>query len=175
MESTARVNRAGPLRQVEKSTAVFRRSRRARPPAPPHAPSRSPPATPPVSFDAALGGFACTGNPHTAFHIALNSSFAKPVNTPSANNCERFKDPTVDPALATLASATDESAQTQATYTLERVMYNSVPVVLMYYGGSWGLFSTKRFKGWPSADDAYTLPTNYDYGLLTVLTHLTKA
>lgn len=132
-------------------------------------------ATQSGSFDAAIGGFAGTGNPYTDFNNALNSSFAKPVNTPSANNFERFKDPTVDQALATLASATDEAAQTQATYALERVMYNSVPVVLMYYGGSWGLFSTKRFKGWPSADDAYTLPTNYDYGLLTVLTRLTKA
>ena len=54
-------------------------------------------------------------------------------------------------------------------------MYNNVPVVLLYYGGSWGLFSTKHFTGWPSASDPYTLPTNYNYSLLTVVTHLVKA
>jgi len=97
------------------------------------------------------------------------------VNTPSANNFERFKDPAVDQALSTLASATDESAQMQATYKLEHVMSDSVPVLLMYYGGSWGLFSTKHFTGWPTADDPYTLPTLYNNSLLTVLTHLTKA
>ena len=50
-----------------------------------------------------------------------------------------------------------------------------VPIVLLYYGGSWGLFSTKHFTGWPSASDPYTLPTNYNYSLLTVVTHLVKA
>ena len=127
------------------------------------------------TFDAAIGGFGGTGSPYTDYNNALNSTFAAPVNTPSANNFERFKDPAVDQALATLASATDEAAQTQATYKLEHVLYDSTPVLLMYYGGSWGLFSTKRFKGWPSADDPYTLPTNYNNSLLTVLTHLTKA
>lgn len=127
------------------------------------------------TFDAALGGFGGSGDPYTDFSLALNSSFATPVNTPTANNFQRFKDASVDQALATLASATDPAAQMQATYALEQVMYNKVPIVLMYYGGSWGLFSTKRFTGWPSAANPYTLPTTYNNSLLTVLTHVTKA
>jgi peptide/nickel transport system substrate-binding protein len=127
------------------------------------------------TFNAAIGGFGGTGDPYTDYSLALSSNFATPVNTPTANNFERFKDPSVDQALATLASATDASAQQQATYALEQVMYKSVPVVLMYYGGSWGLFSTKNFIGWPSAANPYTLPTNYNISLLTVVTHLTKA
>src|SRR6266704_2933885 len=126
------------------------------------------------TFDAAMGGFGGTGDPYTDFNNALNSSFAAPVNKPTANNFERFKDPSVDQALGTLAAATDPGAQSQATYTLEHVMYDKVPVVLMYYGGSWGLFSTKNFTGWPSADNPYTLPTSYDNSLLLVVTHLTK-
>jgi peptide/nickel transport system substrate-binding protein len=127
------------------------------------------------TFDAAMGGFGGTGDPYTDFNNALNSSFAAPVNKPTANKFERFKDPTVDQALGTLAAATDPAAQSQATYTLEHVMYDKVPVVLMYYGGSWGLFSTKNFTGWPSADNPYTLPTSYDNSLLLVVTHLTKS
>jgi peptide/nickel transport system substrate-binding protein len=127
------------------------------------------------TFNAAIGGFGGTGDPYTDYSLALSSSFATPVNTPTANNFERFKDPSVDQALATLASATDSSAQLQATYALEQVMYKAIPIVLMYYGGSWGLFSTKNFTGWPSAANPYTLPTNYNISLLTVLTHLTKA
>lgn len=127
------------------------------------------------TFDAAIGGYGGTGDPYTDFSVALNSSFASPVNTPTANNFERFKDPAVDQALATLASATDQSAQMQATYTLEQAMYKQVPIVLMYYGGSWGLFTTKHFTGWPSESDPYTLPTLYNIALLTVVTHLTKA
>jgi peptide/nickel transport system substrate-binding protein len=126
-------------------------------------------------FDAAMGGYGGTGNVYTDFNNTLNSSFAAPVGTATANNFERFKDPTVDKALSTLAAATDQSAQMQASHTLEQVMYNQVPVVLMYYGGSWGLFSTKNFTGWPSASDPYTLPTNYNNALLTVVTHLKKS
>ena len=127
------------------------------------------------TFDAAFGGFAGTGDPYTDFNNALNSSFATAVNTPTANNFERYKDPQVDQALATLAAATGLPAQKAATNTLEQVMSTKVPVVLLYYGGSWGLFSTKHYTGWPSAKDPYTLPTNYNSALLTVVTHLKKA
>ena len=114
------------------------------------------------TFDAAFGGFGGTGDPYTDFNNALNSSFATPVNTPTANNFERFKDPAVDRDLATLAKATDLATQRQATNSLEQVMYNQVPVVLMYYGGSWGLFTTKNFTGWPTEDDPYALPSPYN-------------
>jgi len=127
------------------------------------------------TFDAAIGGFGGTGSPYTDFNQALNSTFATPVNTTTTNNFERFSDPSADQALAALAAATTDSAQKQATYKLEHIMYEQVPVVLMYYGGSWGLFSTKNFTGWPSAADPYTLPTPYNNAILTVLTHLHKA
>lgn len=127
------------------------------------------------TFDAAMGGFGGTGDPYTDYNNALNSGFATPVNTPTVNNFERYKDPQVDRALATLAGATDEATQKQATNTLEQAMFTKVPVILMYYGGSWGLFSTKNFTGWPSSADPYTLPTNYNNALLSVITHLKKA
>lgn len=127
------------------------------------------------SFDAAIGGFGGSGNPYTDFNNMLNSAYAAPVKTATANNFERFKDPAADAALAALASATDVAAQKKATYELEQIMYDRVPIVLMYYGGSWGLFSTKNFTGWPSASDPYTLPTPYNNALLVVVTHLKKA
>jgi len=54
-------------------------------------------------------------------------------------------------------------------------MFDTVPVVLMYYGGSWGLFSTKNFSGWPLASNPYTLPATYLNTVLVVVTHLTKS
>jgi peptide/nickel transport system substrate-binding protein len=127
------------------------------------------------TFDAAIGGFGGTGSPYTDFNDALNSSYAAPINTPTANNFERFDNTAADQDLATLAAATSPAAQQAATDKLELLMYNTVPIVLLYYGGSWGLFSTKHFTGWPSASDPYTLPTNYNNALLTVVTHLRTA
>lgn len=127
------------------------------------------------SFDVAMGGFGGSGNPYTDFNNALNSKFAAPLNTATVNNFERFKDPSVDQALAQLAAATDHNAQLQATYKLEQIMYHQQPIVLMYYGGSWGLFSTKHYTGWPSASDPYMLPTTYNNAMLVVVSHLQKA
>ena len=127
------------------------------------------------TFDGAIGGFGGSGDPYTDFNNALNSSFATAVNTPTVNNFERFKDPAVDQALGTLAAATDPNAQKQATFQLEQMMFNQVPIVLLYYGGSWGLFRDNNFTGWPSANDPYTLPTNYNNDMLVVMTHLKKA
>jgi peptide/nickel transport system substrate-binding protein len=127
------------------------------------------------TFDAAMGGWGGTGDPYTDYNNSVNGSFAAPVNTASTNNFERFKSPEVDQALAKLASSTSRPDQQAATHQLEKLTYDQVPVVLMYYGGSWGLFSTKNFTGWPSAKDPYTLPTNYNDAMLTVVTHLKKS
>jgi peptide/nickel transport system substrate-binding protein len=132
-------------------------------------------ATQSGKYDAAFGGFGGTGDPYTDFNNALNSAFAAPVGTPTGNNFERYKNPQVDAALAKLAGATSTAKQQQATHQLEQIMYDQVPVVLMYYGGSWGLFSTKTFTGWPSQSDPYTLPTSYNNAILTVVTHLRSA
>ncbi len=127
------------------------------------------------NFDVAMNGFAGSGVPYTDFNNGLASAFATPINTPTVNNFERYKNPDLDKALATLAAATDLKAQQQATYQLEQIMYTQTPVVLLYYGGSWGLFSTRHFTGWPSAENPYTLPTSYNSSILVVLTHLKKA
>jgi peptide/nickel transport system substrate-binding protein len=126
------------------------------------------------TFDAAIGGFGGSGSPYTDFNNALNSAYAAPINTATVNNFERFKSPQVDQALSALAKATSQAQQKQATDTLEQVMYNQVPIVLMYYGGSWGLFQTSHFKGWPSQSDPYSLPTPYNNAMLLIVSHLTK-
>jgi peptide/nickel transport system substrate-binding protein len=127
------------------------------------------------NFDAAIGGFGGTGSPYNDYNDALNGSFATPINTATTNNFERFKSTAVDQALAQLAGATTLAAQKKADYALEEQVYSQVPVVLLYYGGSWGLFQTTRFTGWPSAQDPYALPTNYDASILQVVSHLKKA
>jgi peptide/nickel transport system substrate-binding protein len=126
------------------------------------------------NFDAAIGGFGGTGNVYNDFNNALNSAFAAPVGTQTINNFERYKNKSLDAALSTLAGAVGQSAQKQASFKLEQIMYTQQPIVLMYYGGSWGLFSTKNFVGWPSATDPYDLPTSYNYAMLLILTHLRR-
>jgi peptide/nickel transport system substrate-binding protein len=126
------------------------------------------------TFDAAIGGFGGSGNPYLDFNNALNSKFATAVNTPTVNNFQRFKSPAVDKALASLAAATSTTEQTQDTYKLEQIMYTQQPIILLYYGGSWGLFSTKSFTGWPTASNTYILPTSYTNAILVIVSHLKR-
>jgi peptide/nickel transport system substrate-binding protein len=127
------------------------------------------------NFDAAIGGFGGSGSPYTDFNNALNSKYAAPINTATVNNFERFKSPAVDQALAALSAATSKSEQLKDTQKLEQLMYSQQPIILLYYGGSWGLFSTKNFTGWPSATNPYMLPTTYNNAMLVIITHLKLA
>ena len=127
------------------------------------------------NFEVAMGGYGGTGNVYNDFDNAFNSEFATPINTPTVNNFERYKNPKMDAALKDLAGATEMPAQEKAAHQLEQLMYDQVPIVAMYYGGSWGLFRTNNFTGWPSADDPYTLPTPYNNAVLVVVTHLKAA
>jgi peptide/nickel transport system substrate-binding protein len=127
------------------------------------------------NFDAAFGGFGGTGVPYNDFNNALNSSFAAPIGTATVNNFQRYKNPDMDKALANLAAATDEATQKKDTNAIQQIMYNDLPIIPLYYGGSWGLFQTSHFTGWPSADDPYTLPTPYNQMVLLVVTHLKAA
>ena len=51
-------------------------------------------------------------------------------------------------------------------------MYDKLPVISLYYGGSWGLYNTQKFTGWPTAKDPYTSPKNYQSTPLLIFTHL---
>lgn len=126
-------------------------------------------------FQAAVGSFGGSGSPYSAFNPALNGAFAAPIKTPTVNNFERFQSRSVNQDLAALARATTKKEQLKATYALEQVMYKQVPIVEMYYGGMWGLFSTRRWVGWPSAKNPYTLPATWNSDLLAILMHVTPA
>jgi peptide/nickel transport system substrate-binding protein len=55
---------------------------------------------------------------------------------------------------------------------LQTIVYDQLPVIGMYHGGLWGLFNTGKFVGWPSAEDPYMAPQNYDSAPLLIFTKL---
>ncbi|TFB53532.1 ABC transporter substrate-binding protein [Cryobacterium tagatosivorans] len=126
-------------------------------------------------FDIAITGFGGTGSVFEDFNRLLNSEFATPVGTSTTANFQRFKDPKVDVLLADLKAATGEEEQKQIAAELQTAVYEQLPVISMFYGGLWGLYSDKNFTGWPSADDAYAPPNTWNSTPLLILTHLKKA
>ncbi|WP_426518193.1 ABC transporter substrate-binding protein [Diaminobutyricibacter sp. McL0618] len=127
------------------------------------------------AFDMIITGFGGTGSVFQDYNNLLNSAFAKPVGTSATANFERFSDPQVDALLSQLKTTTDVGKQKQIAAQLQQTVYTKLPVISMFYGGLWGLFSDKHFTGWPSESNPYAPPNTWNSTPLLILTHLKKA
>lgn len=126
-------------------------------------------------FDLIVSSFGGTGSLYQDFNNLLNSEFATPVGTSTSANFERYKSDEADQLLAQLRAAADEDEQKEIVDQLQQIVYDEVPVVTMFYGGLWGLYSDKNFTGWPSEDNPYAPPTTWNSSMLLVMTNLKKA
>lgn len=126
-------------------------------------------------FDLIVSSFGGTGSLYQDFNNLLNSEFATPVGTSTSANFERYKSDEADQLLAQLRAAADEDEQKEIVDQLQQIVYDEVPVVTMFYGGLWGLYSDKNFTGWPSEDNPYASPTTWNSSMLLVMTNLKKA
>jgi peptide/nickel transport system substrate-binding protein len=125
-------------------------------------------------YEVAMGGMG-GGDVFQAYNNLLSSEFYQPVGKATQNNLERYKDPATDRLLAQYKSSVDPEKQKQIGYELQKVIYDQVPVIGMYYGGLWGLYNDAKFTGWPTAKDPYMAPQNYDSAPLLIFTKLRLA
>lgn len=125
-------------------------------------------------FDLAMGSFGGTGSVYQDFNNLLSSEFLKPIGTSTTANFQRFSDPKVDALLAQLKVTIDTAKQKDIANQLEQAMYDQVPVISMFYGGLWGLFSDKSFTNWPSKDNPYATPATWGANPLLVLTNIKR-
>jgi peptide/nickel transport system substrate-binding protein len=112
-------------------------------------------------FTAAIGAFGGSGSPYLDLNALLSSSAAAPVGQPAASNFERYASPATDRMLGALQATTSPATQRQDTYALEHIMVTQVPVIALFYGATWGEYSTKAFTGWPDAANPYAPPAPY--------------
>lgn len=126
-------------------------------------------------FDMIMGTVGGTGQPFQDYNGLMGSEFRLPVGKTAAGNFGRFESSEADDLLAELKVTTDEAKKTEITHQLEQITYEQLPMIALFYGGSWGLFSNKNFTGWPSADDPYASPKTWDSTPLLILTHLKPA
>ncbi|HEX4701606.1 MAG TPA: ABC transporter substrate-binding protein [Pseudonocardiaceae bacterium] len=127
------------------------------------------------TFDASIAAFGGTGSPYLDFFNTLGSAQTAPVGQTAASNFVRFSSPPVDALLAQLRGATSPARQQDGVHRLEQVMYQQVPVLTLFYGATWGEFSTKQFTNWPDASDPYAPPAPYGAPPLMIVTHLRAA
>jgi peptide/nickel transport system substrate-binding protein len=124
-------------------------------------------------FEVALGGMG-NGDVYQAFNSLMSSDFYVPVGESTSNNFERFRSDDADRLLREFRSTVDEDRQREIVNELQQLVYDELPVIGMYYGGSWGLYSDAKFTGWPSEEDPYMIPQNYDSAPLLTFTKLKR-
>lgn len=124
-------------------------------------------------FEMAIGGMG-GGDVYQAYNNLLSSEFYVPSGEATANNFERFRSEEADALLAEYRSTVDPTRQTEIVQELQGIVYDQMPVIGMYYGGIWGLFSDAKFTGWPTEDDPYMIPQNYDSAPLGIFPHLKR-
>ncbi|MGJ4846115.1 ABC transporter substrate-binding protein [Leifsonia sp. Le1] len=122
-------------------------------------------------FQVAMGGMG-GGIIFQAFNGLLSSEFATPMGKATASNYGRYSNPATDQLLQEYKVTTDETARLQLSHELQRVVYDQLPVIGLYYGGLWGLYNDAKFTGWPDAKNPYAPPQTYDQTPLLVFTHL---
>ncbi|WP_380174753.1 ABC transporter substrate-binding protein [Kineococcus sp. DHX-1] len=125
-------------------------------------------------FQVAIGGMG-GGDVFRAFNDLMASEFAVAVGKTTQANYERFSDPEVDALLTEFKSSTDPAAQLAAARALQQQVYDKLPAIGLYYGGLWGLYNDAKFVGWPTAEDPYMAPQNYDSAPLGIFTRLKLA
>lgn len=124
-------------------------------------------------FEMAIGGMG-NGDVYQAFNNLLSSEFYVPVGETTANNFQRYQSDDADALLAEYRATVDPAEQQEIVNELQTLVYDDLPVIGLYYGGIWGLFSDAKFTGWPSEEDPYMIPQNYDSAPLMIFTHLTR-
>jgi peptide/nickel transport system substrate-binding protein len=111
------------------------------------------------TFDAAIHWGNQGPSPYYQYDNWLDSNLTAPIGKPATGDQSRYDNPAAQAALAQFANTNDEATQADALKKLQHIVSTDAPVIPLLYGASWDEYSTKKFTGWPTPDNAYMNPT----------------
>ncbi|MEV6343584.1 ABC transporter substrate-binding protein [Actinoplanes sp. NPDC051851] len=122
-------------------------------------------------------GLGASTNPYFTY-LKYSSTTTAKVGTAAglSGNYARYKNATVDAAVAVAAGTNDEALQKQQYTIIQQEIVKDLPYIPIYINSMLTEFSTANATGWPTNDNKYALPAtwkNWDNGV--VLTNLVPA
>ncbi|HIY25501.1 MAG TPA: ABC transporter substrate-binding protein [Candidatus Brachybacterium merdigallinarum] len=108
------------------------------------------------------------------FSNLLSGEYYVPLGENGQNNRIRYRNDEVDELITRYRSSVDLAEQDEILQRLQRIFYDDIPIVALYYGGLWGLYNEGRFTGWPTAEDPYAPLQTYQSSPLMVLSRLRR-
>lgn len=124
-------------------------------------------------FALSLGWSVSGPTPYPFYRSLLGSGTVKPVGDAAATNWHRYASPAADALLAQFEATDDPARQHALSDALQALFVEEAPAIPLFPTPSWGEYSSRRFTGFPDADDPYaTLSPNAVPDILLVLTRV---
>jgi peptide/nickel transport system substrate-binding protein len=124
-------------------------------------------------FDLSIAWSVEGPNPYGFYRWLMSSRTVRPLGEMAGGNWHRFGDATVDELLAKFEVTDDPPQQRQLMAEIEARFVELAPAIPLFPNPAWGVFSTRRFKNFPSAENPYApLSPHREPERLIVLTTL---
>ena len=128
------------------------------------------------NFEGTLVGSYPSLTPYQFYYENMSEDTVPEPGEQSSINGQRFGDPEATELLQKFTSTVDTEEQLEIIKSVERRFAETMPLIPVVEGPDYGLFTTKRYTGFPSADDPYAqLSLQLDYTAYLVLPHLKPA
>ncbi len=102
-------------------------------------------------------------SPYYLYYQEFNPAFsASKIGETAVSDYSRYTNPLITAALEVFASSSDLNIQKQAIYTIERIVLQDVPFVVLTNRTNFFDYSTAHFVGWPSESNPYASGGNFD-------------
>jgi peptide/nickel transport system substrate-binding protein len=125
-------------------------------------------------FDLSIAWSVEGPNPYGFYRWLLSSRTVRPLGEMAGGNWHRFGDAEADELLAAFEVTDDPWRQHALMAKIEERFVALAPAIPLFPNPAWGVFSTRRFEGFPSEGNAYApLSPHREPERLLVLTTLT--
>lgn len=127
------------------------------------------------AFDATMHWTNSGATPFEGYQNIMDAATSKPIGEAAASAQGRFNDPAATAALNAYASAPDDAARKASLDLLQKIFVEQVPAIPLVSSPVGAEYSTKKWVGWPTAEDPYAPPQPTQTNALQVVLRLKPA
>lgn len=108
-------------------------------------------------FDMAHSWSGHGATPYFYYRSVFDCDFTKPVGEVTNENYHRGCNEEATKLLTEFTATFDEAKQKEIIQKVQKLFYDEAPTIPLFPSPEWGEFNTKRFTGFPTADNPYAL------------------
>ncbi|WP_434383415.1 ABC transporter substrate-binding protein [Melittangium boletus] len=106
-------------------------------------------------FDLTIGWTSEEPSPYYFYRDLMSPETIKPVGELSARNWHRYSSKEADALFKAFETTSDEAEQRKLADQMQVLFVQNAPAIPLYPNPSWGEYNTRRFTGFPNAQNPY--------------------